>query len=395
MTDFKIAHTIVEELKEICEDLLNSPEDEVFNKLSLFEEFEKKLKDLQPVITRIRLRRNETDPTKKVYGEKMMKNVDDVLEKYETLYNIYEEELTVFKENHEIMKREQIEKSKLEKQKQEEQKKELIKDGRKKTQQELENFQENYQEKKYTEEQKEAEKIKVVKRIENIQEVIKKKNEVLYEEIKQACTIKQISKLFDKTTTLHSKNNYELNKTEEKEGEEYLNNTHICYLLLDSLYFLYQNNEYKKFKEGLRNIIEYLEQVVKNIESEQLKLVNLMNPLFEQNILSKKGSLYIFILFGYIIKTAEEVSPILDKLKRPIDHENIYIYLEEPNIISNYEKWKFWFDGIQNLLKVLLSFSRYINKYTNEPTIDQVNTIFVSLRENLDGSINREKEYYD
>lgn len=148
MTDYKIAEMSIEEMKRICSELINSKEEEIFNKLSLYNELDNKLKKIQPIITRIKLRRNETCEEKKIYGEKMIKNVDILLERYEIIYNIFEEELSVFKENYEIEKKKQIEQKLLQEKQKKKDEEELLNKGRIKTKQEEEEIQKRNSKKK-------------------------------------------------------------------------------------------------------------------------------------------------------------------------------------------------------------------------------------------------------
>ncbi|CRG95014.1 conserved Plasmodium protein, unknown function [Plasmodium gallinaceum] len=372
MTDYKIAVSSIEEIKDICSELLNSKEEDIYNKLSLYYEFEDKLKKLQPIITRIRIRRNETNEEKKIYGEKMIKNVDVLLERYDMLYNIYEEELTVFKENYEIEKNKKIEKRLLEEQKKKEYEQETLNRGRIKTKMEEEEIIKKNEEKLRILKEEKEENEKKIKKMEIIKAVIQEKCNFLYDEISNACSKKEAIKYIYSQLGVNNKNYNDI------EDDNRLCN--FSYFI-DCLYLVYKNNEYKLFKEAIRNIIEYLEELVKNIDNEQLKLINLMNKTFQNNILSKKGTLFMFILIGYVLKRPEEITQILKKINREINKENIYIYLEEPNIINGYKEWKIWFENIQMSLNILCTFFRHVNKYSDIPDDEKIKSIFLYLRE--------------
>ncbi|CRH01784.1 conserved Plasmodium protein, unknown function [Plasmodium relictum] len=374
MTDYKIAVSSIEEIKDICSELLNSKEEDTFNKLSLYYEFEDKLKKLQPIITRIRIRRNETDEEKKIYGEKMIKNVDILLERYDLLYNIYEEELTVFKENYEIEKNKKIEKKLLEEQKKKEYEQEELNRGRIRTKLEEEEIIKKNEEKLRILKEEEQENEKKIKKIEFIKEIIQEKCNFLYDEISNACSKREAIKYIYSQLGVNNKNYNDIKEDDCLFSFNYF---------IDCLYLIYKNNEYKLFKEALKNIIEYLEELVKNIDNDKLKLINLMNKTFQNNILSKKGTLFVFILIGYVLKRPEEIIHILKKINREINKENIYIYLEEPNIVNDYKEWKVWFENIQSSLNILCTFFRHVNKYSDIPDDEKIKSIFLYLRENF------------
>ncbi|SBT80124.1 conserved Plasmodium protein, unknown function [Plasmodium malariae] len=385
MTDYKTAITSIEEMKNICSELLNAKEDQVYNKLSLYYELEEKLKKVQPVITRIRLRRNETQEEKKIYGEKMIKNVDLLLERYDTLYTIYEEELTVFKENYEIEKNKIIEKKLLQEQVKKEYEEELLNRGRMKTKLEEQEIQLRNQEKLEFIKGKEEQYEKRKNQMETIKELIRQKCYFLYEEICSACDREEaINYIYSQLGVPSDKNKFS-NDTVNNGGSPF-----NCVHLIDCLYLIYKNNEFHLFKEAVKNIIEYLEQLVRNIDNEQLKLINLMNKTFQHNILSKKGTLFVFILIGYSLKRSHDIDYVLKKINREINEENIYIYLEEPNIATDYTKWKKWFDNIQLSINILCTFFRHINKYSDIPDDEKVKSVFLFLKEKFENNVQGE-----
>ncbi|SOV17850.1 conserved Plasmodium protein, unknown function [Plasmodium sp. gorilla clade G2] len=387
MTDYKVASACIEELKEICSELLNAKEEEVFNKLSLYDEFEEKIKKIQPIITRIRIRRNETNEEKKIYGEKMIKNVDVLLERFDILYNIYEEELTVFKENYEIEKNKRIEKKLLEEKEKENNEKELLNRGRIKTQLEQEEILKKNLEKENLLKKEQEEYNNKMNRIETMKTIIKEKCSFLYDEISNACnkyeTIKYIyTQLNGNNVNI---NNIYTNIINDNENELLLNNS---IYFIDCIYMIYKNNEFKLFKEALKNLIEYLEELVKNIDNQQLKLINLMNKTFQKNILSKKGILFLFILIGFVLKKTDEILPILKNINTDINNENIYIYLEEPNITTNYDQWILWFQHIQKCVTILCTFFRHIHKFSDIPDDEKIKSIFLYLKEKFSNEQN-------
>ncbi|KYN97084.1 hypothetical protein PGSY75_1328900 [Plasmodium gaboni] len=387
MTDYKVASACIEELKEICSELLNAKEEEVFNKLSLYDEFEEKIKKIQPIITRIRIRRNETNEEKKIYGEKMIKNVDILLERFDILYNIYEEELTVFKENYEIEKNRRIEKKLLEEKEKENNEKELLNRGRLKTQLEQEEILKKNLEKENLLKKEQEEYNNKMNRIETMKTIIKEKCSFLYDEISNACnkyeTIKYIyTQLNGNNVNI---NNIYTNIINDNENELLLNNS---IYFIDCIYMIYKNNEFKLFKEALKNLIEYLEELVKNIDNQQLKLINLMNKTFQKNILSKKGILFLFILIGFVLKKTDEILPILKNINTDINNENIYIYLEEPNITTNYDQWILWFQHIQKCVTILCTFFRHIHKFSDIPDDEKIKSIFLYLKEKFSNEQN-------
>ncbi|SOV24336.1 conserved Plasmodium protein, unknown function [Plasmodium sp. DRC-Itaito] len=387
MTDYKVASACIEELKEICSELLNAKEEEVFNKLSLYDEFEEKIKKIQPIITRIRIRRNETNEEKKIYGEKMIKNVDILLERFDILYNIYEEELTVFKENYEIEKNRRIEKKLLEEKEKENNEKELLNRGRVKTQLEQEEILKKNLEKENLLKKEQEEYNNKMNRIETMKTIIKEKCSFLYDEISNACnkyeTIKYIyTQLNGNNVNI---NNIYTNIINDNENELLLNNS---IYFIDCIYMIYKNNEFKLFKEALKNLIEYLEELVKNIDNQQLKLINLMNKTFQKNILSKKGILFLFILIGFVLKKTDEILPILKNINTDINNENIYIYLEEPNITTNYDQWILWFQHIQKCVTILCTFFRHIHKFSDIPDDEKIKSIFLYLKEKFSNEQN-------
>lgn len=391
MTDYKVASTCIEELKEICSELLNAKEEEVFNKLSLYDEFEEKIKKIQPIITRIRIRRNETNEEKKIYGEKMIKNVDILLERFDILYNIYEEELTIFKENYEIEKNRKIEKMLLEENEKKKNEKELLNRGRIKTQIEQEEILRRNLEKENLLKKEQEEYDNKMYRIETMKTIIKEKCNFLYDEISNACnkyeTIKYIytqlngnNVNFNNIFTNIINDNYN-----DNENEILLNNS---IYFIDCIYMIYKNNEFKLFKEALKNLIEYLQELIKNIDNQQLKLINLMNKTFQKNILSKKGILFLFILIGFVLKKPDEIKPLLKNINTDINYENIYIYLEEPNITTNYDQWKLWFQHIQKCLTILCTFFRHIHKFSDVPDDEKIKFIFLYLKEKFSNEQN-------
>ncbi|SOV81233.1 conserved Plasmodium protein, unknown function [Plasmodium sp. gorilla clade G3] len=387
MTDYKVASTYIEELKEICSELLNAKEEEVFNKLSLYDEFEEKIKKVQPIITRIRIRRNETNEEKKIYGEKMIKNVDILLERFDILYNIYEEELTVFKENYEIEKNRRIEKKLLEENEKKNNEEKLLNRGRIRTQIEQEEILKRNLEKENLQKKEQEEYDNKMNRIETMKRIIKEKCYFLYDEISNACnkyeTIKYIySQLNGNNINF---NNIYTNIINDNENELLLNNS---IYFIDCLYMIYKNNEFKLFKEALKNLIEYLEELVKNIDNQQLKLINLMNKTFQKNILSKKGILFLFILIGFVLKKTDEIIPLLKNINTDINNENIYIYLEEPNITTNYDQWKLWFQHIQKCVTILCTFFRHIHKFSDIPDDEKIKSIFLYLKEKFSNEQN-------
>ncbi|GAW82275.1 hypothetical protein, conserved [Plasmodium gonderi] len=414
MTDFKTATNSLDEIKNICNELLIAKEEDVYNKLSLYHELEHKLKKLEPIITRIRLRRNEKNEEKKIYGEKMIKNVDILLERYDLLYNIYEEELTVFKENCEIEKKYMTEKKLLQEQQRKEYEKELLNRGRIKTKMEEQEIQKQNEQKMKFLKDTQDEYAQRINRIETIKQIIKEKCNFLYDEISAACDRSTVVAYIytqlgsplgtapPKERPLHVANIEDAADVADVADvadaadsadvadaasiahggitADTSNNTNHEHLI-DCLYLIYKHNEFKLFKEALKNIIEYLTELVKNIDNDQLKLINLMNEKFQKNILSKKGTLFLFILIGYVVKKPEDVIYVLQKINRQINEKNIYIYLEEPDIATDYEKWKTWYDYLQSSLDILCTFFRYVNKYSDVPEDHKVRSIFLYLKE--------------
>ncbi|SCP05470.1 conserved Plasmodium protein, unknown function [Plasmodium ovale] len=373
MTDFREASTCIEEMGDICSELLNAKEEEMYTKLSLYYELEEKLKKVQPIITRIRLRRNEKDEKKKIYGEKMLKSVDILLERYDILYNIYEEELTVFKENYEINKNKKMEEILLQEKEKKKYEQELLNRGRKKTKMEEEEIQKKNLEKLKIMNNEKEQYEKRIHQMEIIKKAIHEKCNFLYEEISAACNREEAIKYI--YTQLGSPVSITADVSRDDNDERNERDS-----LIDCLYLIYRNNEFGHFKEALKNIIQYMEELVKNIDSEQLKLINLMNTTFQRNILSKKGTLFVFILIGYVIKKADDISHVLKKVNRDINKENVYIYLEEPDIASDYEKWKNWFESIQSSLNIVCTVFRHINKYSDPPDEETVKSIFLYLK---------------
>ncbi|CXI99820.1 conserved Plasmodium protein, unknown function [Plasmodium berghei] len=381
MTDYKIAEMSIEEMKGICSELINSKEEEIFNKLSLYNELDNKLKKIQPIITRIKLRRNETCEEKKIYGEKMIKNVDILLERYEIIYNIFEEELSVFKENYEIEKKKQIEQKLLQEKQKKKDEEELLNKGRIKTKEEEEEIQKRNEEKlKNIKKEKEQYENKI-NTIETIKSLIKEKSNFFYDQIVSACN-KQDAIKYIYTQLGESQENIQnhINNISEENDEVNVYFTNPIHLL-DCIYLIYKNNKFKPFKEAMKNIIEYLEELVKNIGDEKLKLINLMNKTFQNNILSKSGTIFIFIIIGYVLKKSEDIEYVLKKLNREINNENIYIYLEEPDITINYDKWEKWFNNMHASLDILCTFYRHLNKYSDVPDDEKVKSIFLYLKE--------------
>ncbi|CAA9990033.1 conserved Plasmodium protein, unknown function [Plasmodium knowlesi strain H] len=398
MTDFQRASSSLEEIKNICSELLNAREEEVFNKLSLYQELEEKLKKLEPIITRIRIRRNEKDESKKTYGEKMIKNVDTLLERYDIVYNIYEEELAIFKENYEIEKKKIVAKKLQQEQQRKEHEAQLLNRGREETKMEHLKIQRMNEEKMRSLQKTQEDHAQRMKRVETIKEIIQEKCNFLCDEIAAACdraaAVEYVyTQLGVDAGDAQSSNGFPRGVDEEGPGADKLpnvtnpaktvnptNDAKSAVHLVDCLYLVYKQNDFKAFKEALQNIIEYLTHLVKNVDDEQMKLINLMNQQFQKNILSKKGTLLLFVLIGYVVKKASDVMHILKKLNRPMDEKNIYMYLEEPDIAADYEGWKCWYDGLQISLDVLCSFFRFVNKYSNLPADEQVQSTFLYLR---------------
>ncbi|KJP89876.1 hypothetical protein AK88_00332 [Plasmodium fragile] len=376
MTDFQTASGSLEEIKNICTELLNAKEENVFNKLSLYHELEEKLKKLQPIITRIRIRRNEKDESKRTYGEKMIKNVDTLLERYDLLYNIYEEELTIFKENYEIEKKKIVAKKLLQEQQQKELEAQIINRGREETKMEHLRIQKMNEEKMKILQNTQEDHAQRMKRVETIKMIIQEKCSFLCDEIAAACDRGAAVEYVHAQLGVPSGGTQRL----DEEGPGAVHLAHNAVHLVDCLYLVYKQNEFKPFKEALQNIIEYLTHLVKNVDNEEMKLINLMNQQFQKNILSKRGTLLLFVLIGYVVKKAGDVVHVLKKLNRPVDEKNIYMYLEEPDIATDYEGWKCWYDGLQTALDVLCSFFRCVNKYSDAPTDEQVRSAFLYLR---------------
>ncbi|ANQ09752.1 Uncharacterized protein PCOAH_00042950 [Plasmodium coatneyi] len=375
MTDFQTASASLEEIKNICSELLNATEEDVFNKLSLYHELEEKLKKLQPIITRIRIRRNEKDESKRTYGVKMMKNVDTLLERYDLVYNIYEEELAIFKENYEIEKKNIMAKKLLQEQQRKEHEAQLINRGREETKMEHLKIQRMNEEKMRTLQNTQEDYAQRMKRVETIKEIIQEKCNFLCDEIAAAC---DRGAAVEYVYTQLGGPPGGANKLANTPN--IINATNKAVHLVDCLYLVYKQNEFKPFKEALQNIIEYLTHLVKNVDSEEMKLINLMNQQFQKNILSKKGTLLLFVLIGYVVKKAGDVMHVLKKLNRSVDEKNIYMHLEEPDIAADYEGWKCWYDDLQTALDVLCSFFRCVNKYSDVPADEQVQSAFLYLR---------------
>ncbi|EUD67601.1 hypothetical protein C922_01786 [Plasmodium inui San Antonio 1] len=395
MTDFQMASGSLEEIKSICSELLNATEEDVFNKLSLYHELEKKLNKLQPIITRIRIRRNEKDESKRIYGEKMMKNVDTLLERYDMVYNIYEEELAIFKENYEIEKEKIVANKLLQEQQRKEHEAQLVNRGREGTKMEHLTIQRINEEKMRTLQNTEEDHAQRMKRVETIKAIIQEKCNFLCDEIAAACdrgaAVEYVHAQLGNSGNAanrdnngndadkaHTADNDNSGNTANRDNTASQANSGVH--LVDCLYLMYKQNEFKPFREALQNIIEYLTHLVKNIDNEEMKLINLMNQQFQKNILSKRGTLLLFVLIGYVVRKPRDVLHVLKKLNRPLDEKNIYLYLEEPDIAAHYEGWKCWYDDLQTALDVLCSFFRCVNKYSDVPTDEQVRSDFLYLR---------------
>ncbi|CAG9473420.1 conserved Plasmodium protein, unknown function [Plasmodium vivax] len=380
MTDFQTASGFLEEIKNLCSELLNATEEDVFNKLSLYDELEQKLNKLQPIITRIRIRRNEQDESKRTYGVKMIKSVDTLLERYDLLYRIYEEELTIFKENYEIEKKNIVAKKLLQEQQRKEYEAQLLNRGREETKKEHLAIQRINEEKKRALQNTQEDHAHRMNRVETIKAIIQEKCSFLCDEIAAACDRGAAVQYVYAQLGRPPGGGSPASPDTAANPATPANPANWPLPLVDCLYLVYRQNEFQPFKEALQNIIEYLTHLLKNVDDEQMKLINLMNQQFQKNILSKRGTLLLFVLIGYVVKKAGDVGHVLKKLNRPVDEKNIYMYLEEPDIAADYEGWKSWYDALQTALDVLCSFFRCVNKYSDAPTDEQVRQAFLYLR---------------
>eukprot|EP00922_Rhytidocystis_sp_ex-Travisia-forbesii_P007116 GHVS01010391.1.p1 GENE.GHVS01010391.1~~GHVS01010391.1.p1 ORF type:complete len:210 (-),score=38.04 GHVS01010391.1:1429-2058(-) len=93
MTEFARATEKLTELKELCEELLNCPSEELHLKVERYHTLFQSVATLSGVITKYRMQLAEKDPDKRYYGPKMLGKVQELVERYDVLYEVCEDEL--------------------------------------------------------------------------------------------------------------------------------------------------------------------------------------------------------------------------------------------------------------------------------------------------------------
>ncbi|CEM10150.1 unnamed protein product [Vitrella brassicaformis CCMP3155] len=95
-----------------------------------------------------------------------------------------------------------------------------------------------------------------------------------------------------------------------------------------------------------------------------MRVLRLQNQQFQSSIGSRPGSLQILQAVGFRLKTADEIRPLLGQLKQEgtVDPMELYLVMQEPNIVEQYDTWQKWMDGLSRVRDYLLALKQQLTR---------------------------------
>ncbi|UKJ89282.2 putative RPC10 subunit of RNA polymerases I, II, and III [Theileria orientalis] len=291
------------ELKALAELLYSASEDKIVEEYEKFEFFKLKLDSLLSTITRYRIQLSDSQE-KTIFGPKTLKIVNSLVSDYDKLYEAYEDHL------YNIYTPIQHLYNEYKKNKEVEQEPEKVE------------FKSIVEETKLN-----------LKQIEEVKEKLKEApKEVNFSNIKNEDL--PSNTLFDKILDIY--------KSEPCNDLETIV-IDIC------------NEHPDDFLKIVQNLSNLFNEISRKPDEVNLRLLRINNEKLQEDFLKYFSSAKILRYAGFRIAQTHEISDHLQKLN--IKHDDEYfLYLNEPDMFTSYNKWKDWLNRINFVSEHLKSF---------------------------------------
>eukprot|EP00922_Rhytidocystis_sp_ex-Travisia-forbesii_P007118 GHVS01010393.1.p1 GENE.GHVS01010393.1~~GHVS01010393.1.p1 ORF type:complete len:370 (-),score=62.62 GHVS01010393.1:780-1889(-) len=329
MTEFARATEKLTELKELCEELLNCPSEELHLKVERYHTLFQSVATLSGVITKYRMQLAEKDPDKRYYGPKMLGKVQELVERYDVLYEVCEDEL---KPSYGPILEAKLQQQEMAKakalQELEMQRLDRVNEGRTETSSEMAMREEDVRRKQAEEAEARTRADEVtegeVKRQAEQAERLRRLEAELIEMDNRMEGMKEIDRLFFALS-------------------------HLLHHPANSSAAAVQS-----FRDVLETIHDCVAEIAKNPDNITSRVYRFWNELFQSNIASKPGAMTVLRVVGFRMVAAKDIEAVLRKLGRlPDMSEEVYLYMQEPDINEQYEQWVGWIDKMEKTKDIL------------------------------------------
>eukprot|EP00922_Rhytidocystis_sp_ex-Travisia-forbesii_P018403 GHVS01027332.1.p1 GENE.GHVS01027332.1~~GHVS01027332.1.p1 ORF type:complete len:313 (+),score=69.98 GHVS01027332.1:75-1013(+) len=279
----------------------------------------------------------EKDPDKLFYGPKMLANIRELVERYDMLYEVCEEEL---KPSYEPLLLQKLQQQEIAKSRAveevEKEREQRVLEGRAETAREVAERDLNVREQK-AEELEAKQKASEVAQVErqrqvDLNERLRHLEAELAEVDRRMCELKELDRLFFALShLLHHPANSPLAAV-------------------------------ASFRDALDTIHDCVAAIASHPDNIASRVYRFWNELFQANIASKPGALTVLRVIGFKIVAAKDIEPVLRKLGRSVDvPEEVYLYMKEPDISEQYEEWVEWMDQMEQTKNILGALSSRVH----------------------------------
>eukprot|EP00922_Rhytidocystis_sp_ex-Travisia-forbesii_P018406 GHVS01027335.1.p1 GENE.GHVS01027335.1~~GHVS01027335.1.p1 ORF type:complete len:370 (+),score=67.30 GHVS01027335.1:95-1204(+) len=329
MTEFARATEKLTEMKELCEGLLNCPSEELHLKVERYNILSQSVAAFAATIGKYRMQLSETDPDKLYYGPKMLEKIKELVNRYDVLYEVCEDEL---KPSYDALLRQKLQQQELAKAKAlqalEAERAALLLEGRAETQAEMAKREVDLRKQKDEEVAARERAAQVTEESHKRQEQLADRLRLLDEELNEVNNrmegMKELDKLFFALSHLLQ---------------------HPPTSSLDAV---------QSFSDALETLFHSVAEIAKNPDNLASRVYRFWNDLFQKNVASKPSALIVLRVIGFNMVTAKDIQPVLQRLGRSVDvPEDIYLYMKEPDITENYDEWLQWMERMERTKDIL------------------------------------------
>eukprot|EP00920_Eleutheroschizon_duboscqi_P003967 GHVT01009252.1.p1 GENE.GHVT01009252.1~~GHVT01009252.1.p1 ORF type:complete len:368 (+),score=104.02 GHVT01009252.1:3511-4614(+) len=320
-TEFGKAVVELEALKDVAEVLLNCENGDALDcELERYADLEVRMKSLEWTARTIRKKAAASkNPDEAIYGERMLIKAKDFLEKFDILHDTFEEEIMPAFSGRAAMAKARAEKLKAAAEVAAvAEREERIRLGRQET---------------AAEEEVRRQKLLSAKRCQTLQEEAAAK---LAEEEKLAVGHAQIAL----SAFLE-----EYRATEQQIAGNVELRISAC---LRGLRELATAPGGLSCRGSIRSLAQLVDEITKSPSDGSKRLLRLGNESFDRQLGSKPGAVAILQGVGFKLKFAHELQAQLNLLEqRSGKPTELYFFLEEPDILQDYERWKLWLSDLE------------------------------------------------